>query len=124
MLTKKFRQSIVAERSLSTYAHNVKIITKDGMVTLKGRVHSEDEKSAIASKAAGVALQLQRNSHDGRLREVSTTLMLALPYAVRADVAFSVGTDLCTLVVRDSIPDAPGMPGRCLQVALDGTVRF
>lgn len=55
MLTKKIRQSIVADKSLSTYAHNVKIITKSGMVTLKGPVHSEDEKSAIASKAAGVA---------------------------------------------------------------------
>ena len=55
MMTKKVRQSIVADKSLSTYAHNVKIITKDGMVTLKGPVPSEDEKSAIASKAAEVA---------------------------------------------------------------------
>jgi hyperosmotically inducible periplasmic protein len=55
MLTKKIRQSLVADKSLSTYGHNVKIITKDGMVTLKGPVHSEDEKSAIASKAAEVA---------------------------------------------------------------------
>ncbi len=36
MLTKKIRQSLVADKSLSTYGHNVKIITKDGMVTLKG----------------------------------------------------------------------------------------
>jgi hyperosmotically inducible protein len=55
MLTKKIRQSLVADKSLSTYGHNVKIITKGGMVTLKGPVHSEDEKSAIASKAAEVA---------------------------------------------------------------------
>ncbi len=55
MLTKKIRQSLIADTSLSTYGHNVKIITKDGMVTLKGPVHSEDEKSAIASKAAEVA---------------------------------------------------------------------
>jgi osmotically-inducible protein OsmY len=55
MMTKKIRQSIVADKSLSTYGHNVKIIAKDGMVTLKGPVHSEDEKSAIASKAAEVA---------------------------------------------------------------------
>ena len=54
MLTKKIRQSIVADKSLSTYGHNVKIIAKDGTVTLKGPVHSEDEKSAIASKAAEV----------------------------------------------------------------------
>ena len=55
MLTKKIRQSLVADKSLSTYGHNVKIITKGGMVTLKGPVRSEDEKSAIASKAAEVA---------------------------------------------------------------------
>jgi hyperosmotically inducible protein len=55
MMTKKIRQSLVADKSLSTYAHNVKIITKDGMVTLKGPVHSEEEKSAIASKTAEVA---------------------------------------------------------------------
>jgi hyperosmotically inducible protein len=55
MMTKKIRQSLVADKSLSTYGHNVKIITKDGMVTLKGPVHSEEEKSSIASKAAEVA---------------------------------------------------------------------
>jgi hyperosmotically inducible protein len=55
MLTKKIRQSIIADKSLSTYGHNVKIIAKGGMVTLKGPVHSEDEKSSIASKAAEVA---------------------------------------------------------------------
>ena len=54
MLTKKIRQSLIADKSLSTYGHNVKIITKDGMVTLKGPVQSEDEKSAIAAKAAEV----------------------------------------------------------------------
>jgi osmotically-inducible protein OsmY len=41
-------------RSLSTYAHNVKIITQNGAVTLKGLVHSEEEKQTIASKAADV----------------------------------------------------------------------
>jgi hyperosmotically inducible periplasmic protein len=55
MMTKKIRQSLVADKSLSTYGHNVKIITKGGMVTLKGPVQSEDEKSAIATKAAEVA---------------------------------------------------------------------
>ena len=55
MLTKKIRQSLVSDKSLSTYAQNVKIITKNGMVTLKGPVHTEEEKSTIASKAAEVA---------------------------------------------------------------------
>ena len=55
MLTKKIRQSIMADKSLSTDAHNVKIITQNGMVTLKGPVKSDEEKTAIASKAADVA---------------------------------------------------------------------
>jgi hyperosmotically inducible protein len=54
-ITKQIRQSIVADKSLSTYAHNVKIITQDGRVTLKGPVRSEDEKQAVASKATAVA---------------------------------------------------------------------
>ena len=54
-LTKKIRQAVMADKSLSTYAHNVKIVSQDGMVTLKGPVHSEAEKSAIEAKAAEVA---------------------------------------------------------------------
>ncbi|HTM18404.1 MAG TPA: BON domain-containing protein [Terracidiphilus sp.] len=53
-ITRKIRRSITAEKSLSTYAHNVKIITQDGQVTLKGPVQDENEKQAIASKAADV----------------------------------------------------------------------
>jgi hyperosmotically inducible periplasmic protein len=40
---------------MSTYAHNVKIITQNGKVTLKGPVRSEDEKTNIAAKATAVA---------------------------------------------------------------------
>jgi hyperosmotically inducible periplasmic protein len=54
MLTKKIRQALVADKSLSTYGHNVKIITKDGSVTLKGPVHSEEEKQSIASKTGSI----------------------------------------------------------------------
>ena len=54
-ITKKIRQSLMADKSLSTYGHNVKIITQDGAVTLKGPVHSEEEKQAIGSKAIEVA---------------------------------------------------------------------
>jgi hyperosmotically inducible protein len=52
--TQKIRKAIMADKSLSTYAHNVKIITVDGAVTLKGPVQSEDEKQKIASEAADV----------------------------------------------------------------------
>ena len=56
-LTKEIRQSIMKDKSLSTYAHNVKIIAQNGQVTLKGPVRSEDEKRAIETKAAEVAGQ-------------------------------------------------------------------
>ena len=54
-LTKNIRRSIVADKSLSTYAHNVKVISQAGTVTLKGPVKSEAEKSAIVSKAVSLA---------------------------------------------------------------------
>ena len=54
-ITQQIRQSIMKDKSLSTYAHNVKIITQDGQVTLKGPVRSEDEKQAVEAKATEVA---------------------------------------------------------------------
>jgi osmotically-inducible protein OsmY len=53
-ITQQVRKAIIADKALSTYAHNVKVITQNGAVTLKGPVRSEDEKQAIASKAAEV----------------------------------------------------------------------
>lgn len=53
--TRRIRQALMKDKSLSTYAHNVKIITQNGVVTLKGPVRSEEEKTAIAGKAAEVA---------------------------------------------------------------------
>jgi osmotically-inducible protein OsmY len=54
-ITQQIRQSIMKDKSLSTYAHNVKIVTQGGQVTLKGPVRSEEEKKAIEAKAAEVA---------------------------------------------------------------------
>ena len=56
-ITKQIRQSVMSDKSLSTYAHNVKIVSQNGMVTLKGPVRSDDEKRAIESKAADVVGQ-------------------------------------------------------------------
>lgn len=53
-ITRDIRRSIVSDKSLSTYAHNVKVITQNGAVTLKGPVHSDEEKQTVASKAAQV----------------------------------------------------------------------
>jgi hypothetical protein len=54
-LTKKIRSSIMADKSLSSYAHNIKIISQNGAVTLKGPVKSDDEKRAIVAKAVEIA---------------------------------------------------------------------
>jgi osmotically-inducible protein OsmY len=56
-MSRQIRQSLVKDKSLSTYAQNVKIITQDGKVTLKGPVHSQEEKNAVISKAAAIAGQ-------------------------------------------------------------------
>jgi len=53
-ITAKIRRSIMADKALSTYARNVKIISQDGTVTLKGPVRSEDEVKAIVSMATDV----------------------------------------------------------------------
>ena len=55
LLAQKVRKAIVADKALSTYAHNVKVITRDGTVTLKGPVRSDAEKSSVEAKAIEVA---------------------------------------------------------------------
>ncbi len=45
------------DKSLSTYAHNVKIISQDGAVTLKGPVRTDGEKRAIEAMAAQIVGQ-------------------------------------------------------------------
>src|ERR1700681_4122143 len=54
-LAKRIRSAIMDDKSLSTYAHNVKIVSQGGKVTLKGPVRSEEEKSAIEAKATDIA---------------------------------------------------------------------
>jgi osmotically-inducible protein OsmY len=54
-LARQVRRSLVKDKSLSTYAHNIKVIARDGMVTLKGPVHSDQEKQAVEAKAAEAA---------------------------------------------------------------------
>ena len=54
-LTQRVRQAVVADDSLSTNAHNVKIITSNGVVTLRGPVNSTKEKANIDAKAQQIA---------------------------------------------------------------------
>ena len=56
-ITQKIRKAIHEDQSLSTYAHNIKVITQDGKVTLRGPVRSEEEKSNLEAKAVSVAGQ-------------------------------------------------------------------
>jgi len=52
----QIRREVVQDKSLSTYAHNVKIVSKNGKVTLRGPVQSDQEKETIeqyAKKYAG-----------------------------------------------------------------------
>jgi hyperosmotically inducible protein len=54
-LTQQIRRALMSDKSLSTYAHNVKIITQNGQVTLKGPVRSDEEKRAVEAKANEIA---------------------------------------------------------------------
>ena len=53
-ITQKIRKAVTADKSLSTYAHNVKIVAQDGKVSLRGPVRSDDEKRSVEAKAAAV----------------------------------------------------------------------
>jgi len=53
-ITQQVRQAIIKDKSLSSYAHNVKVITQNGQVTLKGPVRSDEEKRAIEAKATEI----------------------------------------------------------------------
>jgi hyperosmotically inducible protein len=54
-ITQEIRKAITNDKSLSTYAHNIKVVTQNGQVTLKGPVRSDEEKRAIEAKAAEIA---------------------------------------------------------------------
>ena len=54
-LAAQIRKSLVKDKSLSTNAHNIKVIAQNGMVTLKGPVDSEQEKQAVEQKAMQIA---------------------------------------------------------------------
>ena len=53
-ITRQIRRAIVKDDSLSTNAHNVKIITNGGVVTLRGPVASVNEKTMVATMAAKI----------------------------------------------------------------------
>jgi osmotically-inducible protein OsmY len=68
-ITQDIRKAVVDNDELSTNAKNIKIITVDGVVTLRGPVKNDAEKTTVASiahKASGVKrvdnqLEVERN---------------------------------------------------------------
>ena len=54
-IMQKIRKAVMDDKSLSSYAHNVKIVSQDEKVTLKGPVRSNKEKQNIEQKATDVA---------------------------------------------------------------------
>jgi hyperosmotically inducible periplasmic protein len=54
-LTQQIRKAVMADKSLSTNAKNVKIITANGIVTLRGPVNTPQEKATIEAKAQSIA---------------------------------------------------------------------
>lgn len=56
-LTRQIRRAITKDKSLSSYARNVKVVAQEGKVTLKGPVRTEEEKKVIEARAVEVAGQ-------------------------------------------------------------------
>lgn len=54
-ISQNIRDAITSDDSFSTNAKNVKIITSDGTVTLRGPVKSDKEKTEIEAKAKQIA---------------------------------------------------------------------
>lgn len=54
-VSQRIRQAIVADDGLSTNAHNIKIVTAGGLVTLRGPVNTVQEKSSIEAKVQQIA---------------------------------------------------------------------
>jgi|ERR1700722_15972743 hyperosmotically inducible protein len=54
-IMQNIRKAVMADKSLSTYGHNAKIISDHGKVTLKGPVHTDEERRNIEAKAMEVA---------------------------------------------------------------------
>jgi hyperosmotically inducible periplasmic protein len=71
-LTRRVRQAVESDSNLSTDAKNVKIITVDGVVWLRGPVRSAEEKAEIARAAHDIAgagkvrdeIQIARETHN------------------------------------------------------------
>lgn len=62
-LSRKIRQALLGHKGLSRNARNIKIISNDGRVVLRGKVDSDAEKTAIQRLADEVAGAAQVTNH-------------------------------------------------------------
>lgn len=51
----KVRQGLMSDQNIGAAAHNVKVSSRNGMVTLRGKVSTAEEKDMIVSKAKQIA---------------------------------------------------------------------
>src|SRR5262249_49742420 len=51
-ISQKIRQSLIGDKSLSLLGKNVKVISQNGKVTLRGPVASREERQLIVKKAS------------------------------------------------------------------------
>ena len=68
-ITAQIRKEVVANHGLSMNAKNVKIITQNGKVTLRGPVNTQEEKDTIGDIATRIA---QAGNVDNELEVKST----------------------------------------------------
>jgi osmotically-inducible protein OsmY len=61
-LTREIRKAIMSDDSLSMEAKNIKIITLNGAVTLRGPVKTSQEKDTIVAKATEIARNTKVNN--------------------------------------------------------------
>jgi osmotically-inducible protein OsmY len=54
-LMQNIRKAIMADQSMSIYAKNVKVISENGKITLKGPVRTDEERKNIEAKAVEIA---------------------------------------------------------------------
>jgi hyperosmotically inducible protein len=73
-ITREIRQDIVANKDLSFYAHNVKIITGHGLVILRGPVRTREEETKVVKVAQSVAgpSHVVDNLHVSQVKTIDT----------------------------------------------------
>jgi hyperosmotically inducible periplasmic protein len=54
-IVQQIRKGLMADKDLSTYAHNIKVVSINGQVTLNGVVRNDDERAKVANVAEEVA---------------------------------------------------------------------